>query len=250
MKIAEEIHSPLRGYGLRIDTRKARLARMRASIITAAECHESASQSGGFRYHAFMVTPTYRRVDQWRPHHISDALKRLREWGRRKGIKPRYVWVAELQKRGAVHYHILVWLPVSHTMPYWDSSGWWPHGSTNAKKVEKNAVGYLVKYASKMANDDAAVQLKFPRGLRMHGSGGLEAIEAMRRRFRLAPSYVKEVFASWELDVRRCPGGGWISRETGQWLKSKWTVGNIERQFVNIWETALAAGYADYRENR
>lgn len=249
MKIAEEIYSPVRGKGLRIDTRKARLARMRASVITGAECHTAAGQKGGFRYHAFMVTLTYRRVDQWRPDHISEALKRLREWGRRQNIKPRYVWVAELQKRGAVHYHVLVWLPVRRTMPHWDRAGWWPHGMSNTKKSTENPIGYMVKYASKMANDEAAIWLKFPRGLRMHGAGGLETVEAMQRRFRLAPAYVREYYSCWTLDVGRRPGGGWISRVTGDCLKSKWHPGSIERQFVNVWETARAIGYADYREH-
>ncbi|MEN8721116.1 MAG: hypothetical protein ABF296_12735 [Oceanococcaceae bacterium] len=248
MKIAEEIYSHSRGHGLRIDTRKARLARMRASIISGAECHEISTKSGGFRYRAFMVTLTYRRIDQWRPHHISEAIKRLSIWSRRNATKAKYVWVAELQKRGAVHYHVLVWLPFNLFMPHWDRAGWWPHGMTQTIKVKTNAVGYLVKYASKMANDEAAVQLKFPKHLRMHGTGGLSSLEAMQRRFRLAPAYVREHFSKWDHDVRRCPGGGWIARVTGEWIKSQWNMGSVELQFVTVWQEAVAFGYVDYRE--
>jgi Protein of unknown function (DUF3296). len=35
----------------------------------------------------------------------------------RRGHKLPYVWVAELQKRGALHYHVLLWLPRGLTLP-------------------------------------------------------------------------------------------------------------------------------------
>ncbi len=246
MKIAQEIYTPVRGAGLRIDTRKARLARMRSAVITAAEHHEKATRGGGFRWKRSMVTLTYRRVDQWRADHITHALKCLREWGRRAGIKPRYCWVAELQQRGAVHYHVLVWLPRGYTMPHWDRRGWWPHGMTRTDKVKKSAVGYVAKYASKMANDDTAEKLKFPKGCRMHGCGGLSTTEAMQRRWTLCPAYVREYWDSWLLNVHRARiGGGWVSRATGEWLASQWHRGDIDGHFVNVWELPghLSPGY-------
>lgn len=250
MRIAEQLDSPLRGRGLKINTRKARLARMRACVITGAEHHQQATTGGGFRWRSFMVTLTYRRDDQWRPEHITTALKAFREWCRRAGAPCRYVWTAELQQRGAVHYHIVIWLPMRYWLPKWDKRGWWPHGASRNDVVRKSAVGYVAKYASKMANDEAAWQLKFPKGLRMHGCGGLSEAQAMQRRWALSPVYVREYWDSWLLNVHRARiGGGWVSRATGEWLASKWHLGDISAPFVKVWETATheMADYVDYR---
>jgi hypothetical protein len=84
-----------------------------------------------------------------------------------RDIPFRYVWVAELQKRGALHYHVAIWLPKRVQLPKFDKQGWWPHGSTQ-RLIAKNAVGYLMKYLSKISPFH-----KFPKGVRIHGFGGL-----------------------------------------------------------------------------
>ena len=77
-----------------------------------------------------MLTLTYREVGAWHPRHISELLQRVRVWLRRRGERLRYVWVGELQQRGALHYHVLCWLPRGLTLPKPDKQGWWTHGST------------------------------------------------------------------------------------------------------------------------
>src|SRR5690242_11250938 len=56
---------------------------------------------------ALEITLTYREKDDWQPDHISRYMDKLR-----RRYKPRqlmaYAWVAELQERGAIHYHVLV----------------------------------------------------------------------------------------------------------------------------------------------
>ena len=54
-----------------------------------------------------MVTLTYRDDVDWSPRQVSNYLKCVREWARRKGIFIHYVWVLELTKRGRPHYHVL-----------------------------------------------------------------------------------------------------------------------------------------------
>ena len=238
MKVATELADAWRGHGLQIDTKKARLARMKASTISGAEKHEQACISGGFRWRRTMVTLTYKNARDWQPDHITHALKLFRQWVKRfGGGRARYVWVAELQKRGAVHYHILVWH--LRGMPFWDRGpkpkngakqvAWWPHGMSNSQPVRENAICYMVKYASKMANDEAAIELRFPKGLRMHSCGGLTKLESMQRRWALSPSYVREYWTNWRDDVHRArKGGGWESRVTGKWMPSKWHLGDIQ----------------------
>jgi hypothetical protein len=40
------------------------------------------------------------------PRHVSELIKRTRQWLERRGHSLHCVWVAELQKRGALHYHV------------------------------------------------------------------------------------------------------------------------------------------------
>lgn len=65
----------------------------------------------GQRETVWFVTLTYVGVDDWRARHISDCLAAIRKWCQRQAATFKYLWVAELQKRGAIHYHLAIWLP-------------------------------------------------------------------------------------------------------------------------------------------
>ena len=80
-----------------------------------------------------MVTLTYRDDVDWSPRQVSNYLKCVREWARRKAIFLHYVWVLELTKRGRPHYHVLFWLPKGVSMPKADKQGWWKHGMTRSE---------------------------------------------------------------------------------------------------------------------
>jgi len=128
-----------------------------------------------------------------------------------------YVWVAELQKRGAMHYHLLIWLPKGLSLPKPDKQGWWPHGMT---KIEwaRNAVGYMAKYASKGDSSN-----KFPRGARIHGCGGLTGVQLQEARYWKRPTWVREKTVIGD-QVKRHHGGGWLDHDTGEILESPWEV--------------------------
>lgn len=185
---------------------------MRRAVLNSGDVVQLGYLKGGIRRDAVMVTTTYRPGVDWSPRHISQMLLRCRQWAARRGVDMAYVWTAELQARGAVHYHVVFWLPRGFTLPKPDKQGWWPHGMTKIERARR-PVGYLTKYASK--GDDVH---QFPRGLRLHGRGGLE--EAQRRyvAWWLLPRYVREHF-SQDDRVTRCRGGGWVSRITGEWLE-------------------------------
>lgn len=224
--------------GVRIDSRLSRVFRLRKGVMTTARLVNDRLKSAPIRWVPVMVTLTYRDVDAWRKNHIADFIKRVYMYGRRRGYKLPYLWVMELQKRGAPHYHVIFWIPARLRLPKADRQGWWLHGSTNIVRV-KNAVGYVAKYASKMESKDDG---EFPRGARIHGSGGLEKHE-------------KRIVAWWKLpkDLRtgeegsvawcRAPGGGWLNRDTGELRSPDWGLSAIGDKTVVLCRITSAAAH-------
>lgn len=193
--------------------RKRRLSRMRRAVLNGGDVLEAGYLKGGFRRRAAMLTLTYRDVDGWRASHVKECIRHIRAWAERKRFRLGYVWVAELQQRGAVHYHLVLWLPKGLTIPKPDKQGWWRHGFTNIAWARR-PVGYLTKYASK--GDDVQ---KFPRGLRLHGRGGLELPQRRVVSWWLLPRYVRAIAPEVGTVVRRAVGGGWVVTETGEWIE-------------------------------
>lgn len=214
--------SPAPG-AVRIDPGARRCKRMRTTIEHSMRLSEyGLARSGGFRFARKFVTLTYRGSDEWSPSHIRDYLKCVREWARRKRIRVPYVWVAELQGRGVIHYHVCHWVPLSVKLPFPDQRGWWQHGMSNLKPVTGGASGlmaYLGKYMSKL---DSSSVLKFPKGARLFGHGGLSPDSRREIRYRVAPYWVQDFFGTFA-DIRRSVGG-WVDSLTGLFLKSPWRV--------------------------
>lgn len=196
------------------------MRRKKCGTITAARLLQEQSQKGGFRYKVAMVTLTYARADSWQPRHVKAFIQACRKYLQRKGYSFRYTWVAELQKRGAVHYHVLIWLPKGLTLPKPDKRGWWPHGSTRIEWV-RNAVGYIAKYAAKHESI-----FLFPKGLRICGSGGLDSKGRTERRWWLSPAWVRRAFALSD-DPRPAKGGGYVGAD-GYRMYSPFLVGFID----------------------
>jgi hypothetical protein len=189
-----------------------RLSRMRRALLNSGDEINAGLQRGGFRYRCVLLTLTYRDVDGWSARHLSDLLSHARRWLARRGCPLRYLWVAELQKRGAVHYHVVLWLPRGVTLPKPDKQGWWPHGMTKVEWARK-PIGYLAKYVSK-----AECMERFPKGLRLHARGGLEEEQRRRVSWWLLPRYVREHFTELGSRVIRQIGGGWLHVDTGEWI--------------------------------
>lgn len=200
-----------------IDPVLTRMRRMRRAVTTGARMIEW--ETRGRRFKPAMVTLTYRDADGWSPRHVSELLKRIRQWCARRGEKLRYVWVAELQARGAVHYHVLLWLRRGLTLPKPDKQGWWPHGSTRIEWARK-PVGYLAKYASKIESKAGSA---FPAGLRLHGRGGLDETGRAVCSWYGLPAWARALCDLGGRAVRR-KGIGLVERGTGVCLPSPWRV--------------------------
>lgn len=188
---------------------------MRRSVLNAARLLAARPKLN--RHRVAMLTLTYRLNEGYSPNQIVSCVKKIRQWGLRRGHVLPYVWVMELHASGKPHYHLLFWLPRGLSMPKPDKQGWWPHGFT---KIEwaRNAVGYIAKYASKGESIDP-----FPKGAHIHGCGGLESQERDDRTWWNMPKWVRDV---WDIAARPRPasGGGYVSRVYGDWLPSPWII--------------------------
>lgn len=194
-----------------------RHARLRRNVGVAAKLH-SVAIMGGKKYRNFcMVTLTYER-DTWEPSHIRNYITHVRNWlARRCGQALRYIWVAEMQKRGVIHYHALFFMPKGVTMPKADKQGWWPHGLTRTERAVA-PVNYVMKYASKFDS-----KAGFPKGARTYAVGGLDKTAASSRRWLNLPAFIKaraSIHDKWQ----RAVGGGWLEHATGQVWPSEWGI--------------------------
>lgn len=201
-----------------IDTGAKRVKRMRTAVQHSARMIDFDTSGGGFRYVKKLLTLTYADVDGWEPGHIGEFTRSLRRWCEKRGIRLRSVWVAELQQRGALHYHVVVWLPRGHMIPAPDRAGWWPHGCTNVKAAT-NPTAYLAKYASKTGASEAA---RYPKGARMHGACGLDKEGKRHLRYWQSPIWVRDALHG-TADIRKVVGG-YVDRFTGEFLPSPWVV--------------------------
>jgi len=183
---------------------KQRMARMRNRVWWG--CANVSRETNAIGGSMIMVTLTYRRVDQWAPTQISEWCKYWRdETGRA------YVWVAELQRRGAMHYHFLSSIDDGYK---WNKEKYdfaWYHGFTwVTPDVERPF--YIGKYLQKEYQKNGK---QFPRGARIVGySRPSRVISDRANNERLVSRYPNWV--SGELDkegIREI--GGNISRARG-----------------------------------
>jgi hypothetical protein len=199
-----------------IEREKARLKRLKCSVLTAARLHVQQKP----RWRVAMLTLTYAPQWNWEAGQISSLVRHVRQWLARKGVGMRHVWVQEFTKRGRPHYHLLLWLPAGLTLPKPDKRGWWPYGMT---KIEwaRNAVGYIAKYASK----GDSLHQPAP-GARMHGSGGVTGDALLEQRWWKLPGWLRDDVEPSDR-VRRAAsgtGGGFVSPESGDVYRSPWIV--------------------------
>jgi hypothetical protein len=162
-------------------------------------------------YYPVFVTLTYKSQDDWDAKDISKIVDNYRkDWKQRLGRPPkhfRYVWVAEMQKRGCIHYHLLLWCPRGKRLPKPDVK-WWKKGYSNIQAVRKGVQGYLSKYLSKgsqPANFEGK-KVYFPKGARIVGMGGLSSADRKKIAYKKLPRYVRRIFDYGE-KIEKIKGG-------------------------------------------
>lgn len=220
-----------------IDTYGSRCRRLKKSVQNSAHLLDAHAhtQDTWQRWRRLFVTLTYRSVDDWRASHVRSFTDAVRKWFLRKCNKTRLrlVWVLELQKRGAVHYHCMIWVRSRDFFPNPAKVGWWPHGFAHvlSSKVQINRpVAYMAKYCSKVTTEQA---MSVPKGARMHGVCGLDQEGKRVVRFWRAPLFVRDHFGG-KADIRKAQGG-YMNKLDGEFLHSPWHVSILPSGRVFAW---------------
>jgi len=169
-----------------VDVFSKQLLKMRSRIFAWAEVVDDARKyfvERGRRTRMVMVTLTYRRVQDYRPGHMNYYLKNLKQM-LGDGLLA-WAWVAELQERGAVHYHLVLVVFQGTNIPMPDvshkaSNGrtykpMWSHGRSNMRTAKTSF--YLVTYTGKESQKDLS---RYPKGCRMYASS-IRALDGFYR---------------------------------------------------------------------
>ncbi len=163
-------------------------------------------------YYPVLITLTYETQEMWDARDISKLVDYYRkDWKQRLGRESstfRYLWVAEMQKRGVIHYHLVLWCPRGKTLAKPDKAGW-KKGRTNISAVKKGVMGYLSKYLSKgsCAADFKGKKVYFPKGARIFGFGGLSLAAKKKIAFSKLPRYVRDYFKEEGERISKVKGG-------------------------------------------
>lgn len=210
------------GSLIRVDREKSRLKRLQCSVLTAARLHVQQKA----RWKVAMVTCTYAPQHDWMPNQMSELVRHIRQYLKRRGVEMRHTWVLEQTKKGRPHYHLLLWLPRGLTIPKPDKRGWWPYGWTRIEWA-RDAVGYIAKYATKCDS-------LFPpaRGARMHGNGGVTGEALLEQRWWKLPAWLRDDVEPSDRVRRAAPrtGGGFVQPDTGEVYRSPWVVSFVRGQ--------------------
>lgn len=104
--------------------------------------------------HIYFVTLTMKYDNVLNKDSISNFLKKMEY----RGVNiDGYVWVKELQKRGVVHYHMIMLVPDMIRDFYNRVNDSWKHGFVFVKGIEKqkvrNTILYIMKYIKKDLNE-------------------------------------------------------------------------------------------------
>lgn len=204
---AVKITNKITGEVMFVDNRQKRWASLRRSIwLWGQVMQEQAEREGKSKPHAYMATLTYAKEDDWRAGQIRDFMLGMRAWvGERLNG---YAWVAELQKRGAMHYHVLISLKHG-TIPLPDRSGLWRFGMSEVSRARR-PLPYLLKYASKGERDEK----QYPKGARIYSCFVASDCRANSsyREFaqRVYPRWAREILDGLGVGAtaRRASGGG------------------------------------------
>jgi hypothetical protein len=215
------VYSVPLGKVLVIDQVKVRYDRMRKRIKALSDV-----LSGVPGARLVMVGLTYKPGDGYEPNHIRDFMSLAK---RKLGTKLLgYAWVGEMQERGAIHYHVLLYLAKGARLPKPDKAGWWKHGSSSVTSAKSPY--YLLSYTKKKYQKDYD---KFPKGMRAFAVWVKESLLSERLRY-----FSLKVWERVAIDT-----DGWESLDF--WRKhhkacEQWQIDDV---FSDVEEAENRAGY-------
>lgn len=217
-----------------IDSVEARIRRCQRRVHAWAEALPHDNRAGR-RYRsakkigprAVMMTLTYEKADAWQPLQIRDFMKSIKRDLADNLLG--YAWVLEMQQRGAPHYHVLLYVKRGTKIARPDD-GLWEYGSSRIETA--HSLYYICKYTGKMYQKE-----HLPIGARMFAVNvnevAAEGADVLLFRLSSVPKWLREhlegvsLAEGERLRWSRCPGGGWVVRNTGELLASPWRVRSI-----------------------
>jgi hypothetical protein len=183
-----------------VDEGAKRVRHVRACLF-AWEKAVGTAMSGGVQAEFWEVGLSYRPGRDWAAGDIRDFILRLRDT-LKSGLLS-YCWVAELQQRGAVHYHVLAMVKPGTWFPSPDKSGVWPWGSSSHVKRSYANVRYLTKYLQKGRGKGGDDGPNYPPGCRIVGTSIRGALLGVAADW----VYHYHTLPSWVLHELRARGG-------------------------------------------
>lgn len=188
--------------------KRVRICRKKLKAVTK-EHRRIAKAKGLF---AVAATLTFAQESDFCAKHITRFLNSLRSKLKRHGHQLLYAWV--LERAGALHYHLSLWLPRGFKLDSTELAKWWPWGSTWNEACRK--VSAWIHYISKRN-----CKTNLPTGARAFGCGGLDeqSKEAVQR--AMHPLWLKAVLPQ-SANVKRVPNVGWLDLGTGEVYESPW----------------------------
>lgn len=144
-----------------VDTFSNRLMKMRIAVGEWADDVLAFQSMYPNETRMVMVLLTYAGIEDYQPGHINLYIKDLK---RRLGNGLiTFAWVAEIQDRGAVHYHMILLVRRGTKIPLPDKSGMWKYGLSGIHTAR--TPWYLAKYTGKEHQKDLA---RYPKSCRLY----------------------------------------------------------------------------------
>jgi hypothetical protein len=213
MAFEAELRNTQTGRTIKIDPVRARLSRMRKRVWSWSEAVKELETGRLLR--KVLITLTYRDEVAWEANQIKKYIKALkRELG---DDCLALAWVAEMTKRGRMHYHVYMIVNKGTRIPKPDESGMWPHGLT---RIETGKTPYyLLAYLKKAGKEKEYQKIGFPKGARIF-SIWIKKLELRvwtwtKYRWSALPSWLQLELQTFGfllvgLFPKRKAGGGWI----------------------------------------
>jgi hypothetical protein len=153
-----------------MDTYKSRLWQMRHKLSIWAEMVEDYQKKNDTRM--VMIMLTYSGLHDYRPGDINDYVKKVKQCLGDHLLA--FAWVAEVQERGAIHYHVILLVHKGTSIPKPDSTRdfygkvipgavpMWSHGWSGIHTAKTPY--YLLKYTGKERQKDLS---RYPKSCRL-----------------------------------------------------------------------------------
>jgi hypothetical protein len=153
------LHNKVTHKGVIVDTFAVRMSLLKQRIFAWAEVMKRYATTHNTRM--VMITLTYANMEGYQAGHIRDYVKQMKRKLGEKLIG--FAWISELQKRGALHYHLILVVNKGTHIPMPDKSGMWKHGMSKIETARTPF--YLVTYTGKEFQKDLS---RYPKGARLY----------------------------------------------------------------------------------